>query len=179
MLLLLIDWSKCGSHFANSFSMSKYSCTICSKRFFDIFRVYQDQVHFTIIQIILWTFCRYSSETASFRRLLCASPSIHISPSFNLANHFATVDFAGAEYKQCLASQALASTVFFLAKKQCFTNPRNSFYPSFHNIQKLLHSKCYISQTNYPTAFKFIHVSFEGWYFQKKLIDFFLVSRST
>jgi hypothetical protein len=48
MLLLLINWSKCGSQFANSFSMFKYSCTICSKRFFDIFRVSAFSIKFTL-----------------------------------------------------------------------------------------------------------------------------------
>jgi hypothetical protein len=94
---------------------------------------------------------------------------MHISPSFNLANHFATVDFAGAESKQCLLSQALASTVFFSPKNDALVTHEILFYPSFHNIQKLLHSKCYISRTNYPTAFNIIHVSFEGWYFLKSL----------
>jgi hypothetical protein len=70
----------------------------------------------------------FSSETASFGRPLRASPSMHISPSFNLANHFSTA---------VLLVQGLFNvyqakpTDFFFAKKQCFINARNSFLSIF------------------------------------------------
>jgi hypothetical protein len=82
-------------------------------------------MNFTLpsFKIILWTFLMFSSKTAFFGRPLRASPSMHISPRFNLANHFSTADFAGPNNVY----------IFFL------------FYPSFHNKQKLLHSHIAIS----------------------------------
>jgi hypothetical protein len=65
---------------------------------------------------------------------------------------------------------SLASTVFFSPKSNASLTHEILFYPSFHNKQKLLHSKCYISRTNNPTAVKFIHVSFEGWYYMVILV---------
>jgi hypothetical protein len=69
--------------------------------------------------------------------------------------------FEKVGYSQRLISLVQSSNNVYQAKpkKQCFI----TFYPSFHNKQKLPHSKCYISRTNYPTAFKFVHVPFEGW----------------
>jgi hypothetical protein len=54
--------------------------------------------------------------------------------------------------------------IFFLPKSNPSLTHELLFYPSFHNKKKLLDSKCYISRTNYLTAVKFIHVSFESWY---------------
>jgi hypothetical protein len=56
---------------------------------------------------------------------------------------------------------------FFSPKSNASLTHEILFYPLFHNKQKLLHSKWFISRTNYPAAFKFIHVSFEGWYLLK------------
>jgi hypothetical protein len=91
-----------GTYFAHSFRLSKNSFKICPTRSFDIFRVSAISINFTLrsFKFILWTFLIFSSETAYFfHRPLRVSPSMHILLSFNLANYFSTVDFAGAESK--------------------------------------------------------------------------------
>jgi hypothetical protein len=75
-------------------------------------------------------FFMFSSVTASFGRPLRSSSSMLISPRLNLANHFSTVDFAGAE-SVYQAKPYLASIVYFFAKKQWFINKRNSFLSIF------------------------------------------------
>jgi hypothetical protein len=61
-----------GSHFAHSFCMSKYSCTIWSTRFYDIFRVSTISINFILrsFKIIFLTFFMFLSETASVGRPL-------------------------------------------------------------------------------------------------------------
>jgi hypothetical protein len=60
---------------------------------------YHDQLHFTIIQNYFVDFLVFSLVAAFFGRPLRASSSVLISLRLNLANHFSTVDFAGAESK--------------------------------------------------------------------------------
>ena len=88
----------------------------------------------------------FSLVTASLGRPLGASSSVLISPYLNFANHFSTVDFPGSEY--CLSSQALASTVFFFVKKQCFIHTPNFFLSiAFKLIKVASHKIRYL--TNY------------------------------
>jgi hypothetical protein len=121
-------------------SKSKYSCTLCPKRSFDIFRVSAISINFFNVFV--------------GNSLYWASTACIIFDA-----HFAYFKFSRVLLVQSLhnvyqAKPWLGFNSIFLPKSNASLTHKILFYSYFHNKQK----------TYYSTAVKFIHVSFEGWY---------------
>jgi hypothetical protein len=114
--------SKCGSHFATSFSRCKYSYTICSIHFFDILRVSAISIKFTLrsFKIILWTFL-------CFRR---KQPLLGVKVLLNGWFRWCRVQIM-------FFKTNLGFNSTFFDKKQCFSNTRNYFLSIFSQYTKV------------------------------------------